>query len=89
MALCDGREGGVGEPEGGSRGRVYVYTQLGFPGGPDSKESAFNVGDTGLIPGLGRSPGDGSGTSVFLPREFYGRRSLASYNPWMKRVGNN
>ena len=64
MALCDGREGGVGEPEGGSRGRVYVYTQLGFPGGPDSKESAFNVGDTGLIPGLGRSPGDGSGNPL-------------------------
>ena len=29
----------------------------GFPGGSDSKESACNVGDSGLIPGLGRSPG--------------------------------
>ena len=27
----------------------------------DGKESACNVGDTGLIPGLGRSPGEGIG----------------------------
>jgi len=29
---------------------------LGFPGGSDSKESACNEGDLGLIPGLGRFP---------------------------------
>ena len=29
----------------------------GFPGGSDSKESAYNAGDQGSIPGLGRSPG--------------------------------
>ena len=34
---------------------------LGFPGGPDSKESACNAGDLGLIPGSGRSPGGGNG----------------------------
>ena len=28
-------------------------------GGSDSKEFACNVGDLGLIPGLGRSPGEG------------------------------
>ena len=33
---------------------------MGFPGGSDGKESACNVGDLGLIPGLGRS-GEGSG----------------------------
>ena len=33
----------------------------GFPGGSDSEESANNVGDLGLIPGLGRSPGEGKG----------------------------
>ena len=32
-----------------------------FPGGSDGKESAYNVGDPGSIPGLGRSPGEGSG----------------------------
>ena len=30
----------------------------GFPGGLDDKESACNAGDLGLIPGLGRSPGE-------------------------------
>ena len=34
---------------------------LGFPGGPAGKESACNVGDLGLIPGLGRSSGEGKG----------------------------
>ena len=29
-----------------------------FPGGSDSKESACNVGDPGLIPGSGRCPGE-------------------------------
>ena len=33
----------------------------GFPGGSDSKESAHNAGDPGLIPGLRRSPGEGNG----------------------------
>ena len=32
-----------------------------FPGGSDGKESACNAGDPGLIPGLCRSPGEGSG----------------------------
>ena len=31
----------------------------GFPYGSAGKESAYNVGDLGLIPGLGRSPGEG------------------------------
>ena len=34
---------------------------MGFPGGSDGKESACNAGDPGLIPGSGRSPGEGNG----------------------------
>ena len=34
---------------------------MGFPGGSAAKESACNAGDLGLIPGLGRSPGEGKG----------------------------
>ena len=34
---------------------------LGFPDGSAGKESACNAGDLGLIPGLGRSPGEGKG----------------------------
>ena len=33
----------------------------GFPGSSAGKESACNVGDPSLIPGLGRSPGEGIG----------------------------
>ena len=33
----------------------------GFPGGSDGKESTCNAGDLGLIPGLGRCPGEGKG----------------------------
>ena len=33
----------------------------GFPGGSDSKASACNVGDLGLISGLGRFPGERNG----------------------------
>ena len=34
---------------------------LGFPGSSNSKAFACNVGDLGLIPWLGRSPGEGNG----------------------------
>ena len=33
----------------------------GFPCGSAGKESICNAGDLGLIPGLGRSPGEGEG----------------------------
>ena len=35
-----------------------------FPGGSDGKASAYNVGDLGLIPGLGRSPGEENGNPL-------------------------
>ena len=36
----------------------------GFPGGSDSKESAWSAGDMGLISGLGISPGEGYGNPL-------------------------
>ena len=36
----------------------------GFPGGSDGKASACDVGDPGLIPGFGRSSGEGNGNSL-------------------------
>ena len=42
---------------------VYQGNQ-GFPGGSDCKESAWNAGNLGLIPGLGRSPGGGHGNPL-------------------------
>ena len=35
-----------------------------FPGGSDGKASVYNAGDPGLIPGLGRSSGDGNGNPL-------------------------
>ena len=37
---------------------------LDFPGGSDGKASAYNVGEPGLIPGLGRSSGEGNGNPL-------------------------
>ena len=56
----------------------------GFPGGLDSKESACNAEDLGLIPGLGRHPGGGHGNPLqhSCLENPQGRRSLASYSPW-------
>ena len=60
---------------------------LGFPGGSDGKESNCNVGDLGLIPGLGRSPREGKG----YPLQYYclenprGQRSLVGYSPWDRK----
>ena len=42
--------------------RLFWWTFLisvGFPCGSAGKESSCNTGDLGLIPGLGRSPGEG------------------------------
>ena len=36
-----------------------------FPGGSDGKESACSAGDPGLIPGLGRSSGEGNGNPLW------------------------
>ena len=41
---------------------IHIYIGQGFPVGSDSKESAYNVGDPGSIPGSGRSPGKGIAT---------------------------
>ena len=37
---------------------------MGFPGGSEVKASASHVGDLGLIPGSGRSPGEGNGNPL-------------------------
>ena len=37
------------------------YSCFGLPGWLDGKESTCDAGHPGLIPGLGRSPGEGNG----------------------------
>ena len=43
---------------------VCVCPCLGFPGSSDSEESACSVEDLGLIPELGRFPGEGNSYSL-------------------------
>ena len=43
---------------------IWPFVSKDFPGGSEVKASASNVGDPGLIPGLGRSPGEGSGNPL-------------------------
>ena len=51
----------------------------GFPGGSAGKEPACDAGDLGLIPGLGRSPGEGKG----YPLQYSGlENSTDSISPW-------
>ena len=40
------------------------YISLHFPSGSDGKASAYNAGDPGSIPGLGRSSGEGNGNPL-------------------------
>ena len=48
---------------------------LGFPCGSAGKESAYNAGDLGSIPGLGRSPGEGKG----YPLQYSGLENFMDY----------
>ena len=42
----------------------YQNKRFKGPGGSNSKASVYNAGDLGLIPGLGRSPGEGHGNPL-------------------------
>ena len=44
--------------------KPIVSLKNGFPGSSDGKASAYNMGDLGSIPGLGRSPGEGNGNPL-------------------------
>ena len=49
-----------------------------FRGGSDGKESACNEGDLGLIPGLGRSPGEGNS----YPLQYSGLENSMGKGAW-------
>jgi len=51
-------------PWGRKESDTPEWFSLGFPHSFVSKESACNAGDLGLIPGLGRSPGEGNGNPL-------------------------
>ena len=47
-----------------SRSFMVSYLMFGFPREISGKESTCQAGDAGLIPGLGRSPGEGNGNPL-------------------------
>ena len=57
---------------------LLIWAQLVCPGGSDSKESACSAGRPALIPGWGRSPGEGNGNHSSI---------LAWKIPWKKERG--
>ena len=57
---------------------------MGFPGSSADKESACNVGDLDLIPGLGKSLGGKQGNPLQYTQleNLHGQRILVGYSPW-------
>ena len=66
---------------------MVVIVILGFPGGPDGKASAHNVGDPGSIPGLGRSPEEGNGNILQYSclENPMDRGAWQGYSPWGRK----
>ena len=56
-------------------GQDFPGGSVGFPGGSDGKESTYNAGDPGSIPGSGRSPGEGNG----YPLQYSGLENPMDY----------
>ena len=59
-----------------------ILSKPDFPGGSDGKESAYNAGDLSLIPGLGRSPGEGNGH----PHQYSGLENSIDRGAWQATV---
>ena len=60
------------------RDRLHTSVFLGFPCGSAGKEYACSAGDLGLIPGLGRSPGEGKGYAL----QYSGLENSIDCSPW-------
>ena len=64
---------------GGRLNREGIYICMGFPGSSAGKEPTCNEGDPGLIPELGRSPGEGNGNLLHY--------SCLGKIPWTEEPG--
>ena len=60
---------------------IRISLSRGFPCGSAGKESACNVGDLHLIPGLGRFPREGKG----YPLQYSGLENFMDYSPWGRK----
>ena len=71
----------------GSQRAGHDWSELGFPCGWASKESACNVGDLGSIAGLRRSPGEGKGYPLQysgLESTQYLHKSVSLFSFWIR-----
>ena len=66
-------------------GSISFFQLRSLPCSSDGKESVLDAGDLGLIPGSGRSSGEGNGYPLqysCLENPSHGQRSLVGYSPW-------
>ena len=63
---------------------VPLRKYTGFPGGSVVKNPPANPGDTGLIPALGRSPGEGNGTPLQYS-SLENSMDKVGYSPWVHK----
>ena len=68
-----------------------IQKNFTIPGDSVGKESACNAGDPGLIPGSGRSPGEGNGNPLQYPclENPMDRGAWRQQPTGSKRVGHN
>ena len=72
---------------------IVLILQSGFSGGSDGKESAYNVGDLGSMPGSGRSPGEGKEryplqySRAFLVAQMVVKNLPAMQETWVQSLG--
>ena len=92
LRLCFGGNPNLrhkGNERSGALLEKYLWEPIdgcGLPWWLSDKESACNARDTALIPGSGRSPGEGNGNLLhpsFLPGKSHGQRSLVGCGPWV------
>ena len=64
---------------------IYIYY---FPVGSDGKESGYNAGNPGSIPGSGRSPGEGNGNPLQYSclKNSMDRNGILSRGAWWTTV---
>ena len=62
------------------RDSLTKHTSYLFPCGSDGEASVYNVGDLGLVPGLGRFPGEGHGN----PLQYSCRESPMDGGAWCR-----
>ena len=70
-------------------GRTAFLDATDFPGGSNGKASTYNAGDLGLIPGSGRSPGEGNGNRIHAWRIPWTEEPGGLQSTVSQRVRNN